>query len=69
MFLCCVELVEILPILHFCVDMFLYSGPSEIRGSDKKQNIPPPPPPAGARGLRVVKPVMSCESHPVKFFY
>ena len=65
MFVCCVELVDILPILHFWVDMFSYSSPSGIRGSDKKQNIPP----AGARGLRVVKPVVSCESHPVKYFY
>ena len=34
--LCCVEVVELLPIHQYIVDIFLYSGPLGILGSDGK---------------------------------
>ena len=40
------ELVKLLPVHQYSVDIFSYSGPSEILGSDGKQNIAK----AGARG-------------------
>ena len=36
--LCRVELVKLLPVHRYSVDMFSYSGPSEIFSSDGKQN-------------------------------
>ena len=37
MSLCSVELVKLLPIHQYSVDIFSYSGPSGILGSDGKQ--------------------------------
>ena len=34
----CVELVKLLPVQQYSVDIFSYSGPSGILGSDRKQN-------------------------------
>ena len=34
----CVELVKLLPVHRYSVDIFSYSGPSGILGSDRKQN-------------------------------
>ena len=34
-----VELVKLLPVHQYSVDIFSYSGPSGILGSDVKQNI------------------------------
>ena len=34
----CVELVKLLPMHRYSVDIFSYSGPSGILGSDRKQN-------------------------------
>ena len=36
--LCRVELVKLLPVHQYSVDIFSYSGPSGILGSDRKQN-------------------------------
>ena len=36
--LCHVELVKLLPVHRYSVDLFSYSGPSGILGSDGKQN-------------------------------
>ena len=33
------ELVKLLPVHRYSVDIFSYSGPSRILGSDGKQNI------------------------------
>ena len=33
-----VELVKLLPVYRYCVDMFSYSGPLGILGSVEKQN-------------------------------
>ena len=38
MLLCRVELVKLLPIYRYNVDIFSYSGSSGISGSDSKQN-------------------------------
>ena len=46
----CVELVKLLPVHRYSVDIFSYSGPSRILGSNEKQNIAY----AGARGVRIV---------------
>ena len=34
----CVELVKLLPVHQYSLDIFSYSGPSGILGSDGKQN-------------------------------
>ena len=44
--LCRVELVKLLPVHRYSVDIFSYPGPSGILGSDGKQNTAY----AGARG-------------------
>ena len=36
--LCHMELVNFLPVHRYSADLFLYSGPSGILGSDGKQN-------------------------------
>ena len=36
--LCRMELVKLLPVHQYSVDIFSYSGPSGILGSDRKQN-------------------------------
>ena len=36
--LICVELVKFLPVHRYSVDVFSYSGPLGILGSDEKQN-------------------------------
>ena len=44
--MCHMELVKLLPVHRYSVDMFSYSGPSGILGSYGKQNTAK----AGARG-------------------
>ena len=39
MSLCHVDFVKLLPVHRYSVDIFSYSGPSGILGSDGKQNI------------------------------
>ena len=51
------ELVKLLPVHRYSVDIFPYSGPSRILGSDGKQSTPY----AGARGVRIV--ALSISSH------
>ena len=48
------ELVKLLPVHRYSVDIFSYSGPSGILGSDGKENT-------GAGGVRIV--VLSISSH------
>ena len=44
------ELVKLLPMRRYRVNIFSYSGPSELLGSDRKQKITL----AGTRGVRIV---------------
>ena len=50
MSLCRVEVVEFLPVHRYNVDIFSYSCPTGILGSDGEQNTAS----AGARGVRIV---------------
>ena len=50
------ELVKLLPMHRYSVDIFSYSGHSAILGSDRKQNTA-----SGARGMRIV--AFSISSH------
>ena len=46
----CVEFLKPLPVNQYSVDMFSYSGPSGIFGSDRKQDTAK----ASDRGMRIV---------------
>ena len=51
------ESVILLPVHRYSVDIFSYSGPSGILGSEGKQNTPK----TSARGVRIV--ALSNSSH------
>ena len=51
------ELVKLLPVHRYSFDIFSYSGPTGILGSDGKQNTAT----VGARGVRIV--ALSSSSH------
>ena len=51
------DLVKLFPIHRYSVDIFPYSGPSGILGSDGKQDTAQ----AGARGMRIV--ALSISTH------
>ena len=53
----CVELVKLLSVHRYSVDIVSYSGPSGILGSGRKHNTTK----AGARGVRIV--AISISSH------